>query len=591
MNKAPALYAKSSWALPTYAKLALLLLLLILTNLTFFQGMPLHKFLWLFGLESLAPASTDGGLPQQAQQAGHFRTLLGKLVPLLAVWGATFVGVTYAALDKRLWLRLAAAVLVACSSAFTMMYEKIAGAPLNLLDLIAMWNARHEAGRALGQFQYPALIGAAVGIVTFLLILWPARQNRFTQSATWHKLWIIPVLPMLVYGGLYYRNNGVYPFALPGQYNSATLTTLLAYEVATKDQPERKEVAWTAEQNRSVKHIVLVVDESIRADFLDLQPGNTTTPNLGRLSSQFINFGPAVSGGVCSNYSNALIRFGASRKDLTNSVNSNATIFAYAKKAGYRTVYIDAQAYNNARGHKIQNFMNLQEKGEIDGFNAISSTKVMEADYELNKIIAAELKSDTPVFIYANKNGAHFPYDDSYPADQAVHHPTQTEAGDTVASRLNSYRNSIDWTVDRWMVNLFDIADLSQAVMIYTSDHAQRFEPGKITHCQTDAVDPQTALVPLFVYAPKGSLADRFTAAALQLKYRASHFQIAPTVYELMGYKAADIATAYDESLLSGTTRPAEFTSGDIFGLFGNPVTFSPIDLSKPFPLPTASTQ
>ncbi len=112
----------------------------------------------------------------------------------------------------------------------------------------------------------------------------------------------------------------------------------------------------------------------------------------------------------------------------------------------------------------------------------------MDADYELNRIVAAELKSNTPVFIYANKNGAHFPYDDSYPADQAVHHPTQTEAGDTVTSRLNSYRNSIDWTVDRWMANLFNIADLSQAVMIYTSDHGQRFEPGKITHCQTDAV-------------------------------------------------------------------------------------------------------
>jgi glucan phosphoethanolaminetransferase (alkaline phosphatase superfamily) len=590
MNSSATSYKKHSWGVPIFVKIASLLLLLVLTNLTFFQGMPLHKFLWLFGLENFAPVTTEGGLPQQAEQAGHFQTLLGKLIPLLAVWGATFIGVAYAALDKRLWLRLAAALLVACSSAFTMMYEKIAGAPLNLLDLIAMWNARHEAGRALGQFQYPALVGAAVGIVTFLLILWPSRQNRITQSAAWRKMWIIPALPMLVYGGLYYKNNGVYPFALPGQYNSATLTTLLAYEVATKDSPERNAVAWTAEKNRSVKHIIVMVDESISADFVDLKPGNTTTPNLGKLSSNLIDFGPAVSGGVCSNYSNALLRFGASRKNLMNSVKTNATVFAYAKKAGYRTVYIDAQAYNNARGNKIQNFMNLREKGEIDGFYAISSKKVMEADYELNKIIAAELKSDIPVLIYANKNGAHFPYDDSYPAEEAVHHPTQTEAGDTVANRLNSYRNSIDWTVDRWMANLFNTVDLSQAVMIYTSDHAQRFEPGKITHCQTDSVDPRTALVPLFVYAPKGNWADRFAAAAPNLKNRASHFQIAPTVYELMGYNPADIAVVYDESLLNGTARPAEFTSGDVFGLFGNPVTFSPIDLSKPFPLPTGDT-
>jgi glucan phosphoethanolaminetransferase (alkaline phosphatase superfamily) len=590
MSMSRALNTKNPWALPTSLKLALLLVLLVLTNLTIFQGMPLHKFLWLFGLEGFAPATPEGGLPQQAQQAGHFKTLLGKLIPLMAVWGATFVGVVYAAFDGRLWLRLFAALLVACSSAFTMMYERIAGAPLNLLDLIAMWNARHEAGRALGQFQVPALIGAAVGIVTFLLILWPAKQSRVTTSATWRKLWIIPVLPMLVYGGLYYKNNGVYPFALPGQYNAATLSTLLAFEVATKDQPDRKDVEWKAEQSSSVNHILMVVDESIRADFIDLRPGNTTTPNLGKLSGRFVDFGPAVSGGVCSNYSNALLRFGASRKDLTNSVNTNPTIFAYAKKAGYRTVYIDAQAYNNARGHKIQNFMNLQEKSEIDGFYAISDTKVTEADYELNKIVAAELKANPRVFIYANKNGAHFPYDDSYPADQAVHHPTQTEAGDTVANRLNSYRNAIDWTVDRWMANLFETSDLSQTVMIYTSDHAQRFEPGKITHCQTDDVDPQTALVPLFVYAPQTNLADRFNAAAAQSENRASHFQIAPTVYELMGFKAADIQQLYDESLLTGTARPAEFTSGDVFGLFGNPVTSNPIDLSKPFPVPVEVT-
>jgi lipid A ethanolaminephosphotransferase len=591
MNRSSTAIAKSSWALPAFAKLALVVLLLVATNLSFLQGMPLHKFLWLFGLESWAPAPSDGGLPQQAQQAGHLQTLLGKLLPLLAVWSATFLGVAYAALDRRLWLRLTAALLVACSSAFTMLYEKIAGAPLNLLDLIAMWNARHEAGRAMAQFQNPAMIGVAIGVLTFLLICWPARQNRITQSAIWRRLSIVPVVPLLVYGSLYYKNNGVYPFPLPGQYNSATLATLLALEIATTDSPVRTEVSWTAQKDKGVKHIIVMVDESIRADFLDLRPGNKTTPNLGRLASGFVDFGPAASGAVCSNYSNALIRFGASRKDVTNSANTNATVFAYAKKAGYRTVYIDAQAYNNSRGHKIQNFMNLREKAEIDGFYEISSSKVMEADYELNKIVANELKADRPVFIYANKNGAHFPYDDSYPAEQAVHHPTQTEGGDTVGNRLNSYRNSIDWTVDRWMSDLFERADLSQAVMIYTSDHAQRFEPGKITHCQTDGADPQTALVPMFVYSVNGDLKDRFASAASQLRSRASHFQVAPTLYELMGYKTADIARMYDESLLMGSQRPAEFTSGDIFGLFGNSVTINTIELSRPFPLPVGETQ
>ncbi len=154
------------------------------------------------------------------------------------------------------------------------------------------------------------------------------------------------------------------PLPSPGNTTRQLSQPCLPLKLRQKISQSAKRLLGQQNRVRSVKHILVLVDESIRADFIDLQPGNTTTPNLGKLSNQLINFGPAVSGGVCSNYSNALMRFGASRKDLTNSVNSNATIFAYAKKAGYRTVYIDAQAYNNSRGHKIQNFMNLREKGE-----------------------------------------------------------------------------------------------------------------------------------------------------------------------------------------------------------------------------------
>jgi glucan phosphoethanolaminetransferase (alkaline phosphatase superfamily) len=571
-----------NWQIPVMLKIVLVIVLLIITNLTFFQGLPFEKLFRLLGLVAADPQVVDTvGEQAKTQGGGQLKALLEKLLPLIPIWIATFAGVAYAALDKRLWVRFGAAVLVAGSTGFTTLYEKVAEAPLTFLDIVTMWNARHEAGRAIEQYQVAVLLGAVFAIVSLIVILWPARQTRLSRSRLWRRLWIIPLLPVAVHAGVYYQNSGFYPFALPGQYNSAALGSLLAYQLNTQEVPARQPVAWAPIAGNGVKHIVVMVDESIRGDFIDLTPGNQATPHLAALSQQLLDFGPATSGGVCSNYSNALIRFGASRKDVVGSANTNATLFAYAKKAGYRTVYIDAQAYHIAVGHKIQNFMTVQEKSEIDGFYAIDTPDLPQADYELTKIIAKELKSDQPVFIYANKNGAHFPYDSTYPAGEAVFQPTQSEAGDTLAARINSYRNAISWSVDRWMKDFFEKVDLSNTVMIYTGDHGQRFEPGRLTHCQTTDVDPKTGLVPMLIHAPEGIVRDTLAKALALSKGRASHFQIAPTVYQLMGYRDADIVQRYDESFFAGTTRPAEFTVGDIFGLFGTPIVFQQIDLKQ----------
>ena len=88
--------------------------------------------------------------------------------------------------------------------------------------------------------------------------------------------------------------------------------------------------------------------------------------------------------------------------------------------------------------------MTLKEKATIDGFYLIRDVKADMADRELNDIVAKELQSSEPVFMYANKNGSHFPYDHAYPAAEAKFHPTMTEARiDTQAARIASYRNAI----------------------------------------------------------------------------------------------------------------------------------------------------
>jgi glucan phosphoethanolaminetransferase (alkaline phosphatase superfamily) len=138
------------------------------------------------------------------------------------------------------------------------------------------------------------------------------------------------------------------------------------------------------------------------------------------------------------------------------------------------------------------------------------------------------------------------------------------------------------------MGSLFATADLSNATVVYTSDHGQEFQPDSLTHCQVDTPDPRMGLVPLLVYTSDPSLRAQLQDGAKQLQDKTSQFQIAPTLMQLMGYRLEDIATVYDESLLMGTKREAAFTSGDVFGLFSSTVRSTLIDLSADYLEPEA---
>ena len=68
--------------------------------------------------------------------------------------------------------------------------------------------------------------------------------------------------------------------------------------------------------------------------------------------------------------------------------------------------------------------------------------------------------------------------------------------------------------------------------------------------------------------------------AALNLN-RATHFAIAPTLLELMGYSPADLNTIYTASLFEPITDEPGFTSGDIFGIFSDKYYTTALDRAR----------
>jgi glucan phosphoethanolaminetransferase (alkaline phosphatase superfamily) len=508
-------------------------------------------------------------------EQGRFETL----IPYIAILLVSVVAIFVIGLQPKLWVRLPLTALICLSTAIAWGYASASKSELNVFEFLSLWNARHESGRA-ANFYFDHIVGAAGVFVASMIILNMPGSIRGGAAKWFTRLAPLSLAPAALIAGVVYLKAGGGSQAMPPQFAPIAISALAGFKIATQEIPDRLTVTWQPDTKAPKSNIVLLIDESVVADFIDLTPGNLSTPKLATYRDRFVDFGRAVSAGDCSNYSNAMLRLAASRSDLVNSVNTSPTIWQYAKRAGYRTVFIDGQAGNISNPGLLQNFMSMREKSQIDVFHAIRGVAAHEADNILSDLIAKELKSDRPTFIYANKNGAHFPYDDAYPAEAGKYFPTMTTANaDTETTRIVSYRNAVAWSVDQFMDRLMQTADFSKTVLIYTSDHGQGFDTHTLTHCVVDNPNPQMAVVPLLAMAADSEVQSKLRSGATANWGRASHFQIIPTLLDLMGYRANDIATRYDENLYVATKHPPEFTSGDVFGLFSKSVRWWPVDL------------
>jgi lipid A ethanolaminephosphotransferase len=511
---------------------------------------------------------------------GRLTTLLG----FLGLWALSLACLFIAAFQPNRWLRAAWASVIAASTAVGFTFRQASGSDLTIMDVLSLWSARHEAERATEFYGTELVLLLVLLVIGFAVIAAPPAPVGSVKRRWLTRLAWAPILPIACIASIVLYKDGGGSQALPMQFAPLSVAGVSGVAIAAAPIPKRKPVAWQP-HDPPVRRIVVIVDESIRGDYIDWSPGNPQTPELARRRDRLVDHGPAASGGVCSHYANALLRFMADGQGLGRQLLANPTVWSYARKAGFRTVFVDAQAAFNRNPGKLQNFMTPDEVKDIDGFHAVPDTVPPHAlDERLLDIVLEELRSPGPVFIYANKNGAHFPYDKTYPASETVFAPNMGAAPADPASRLNSYRNAVRWTVDHFFKRLLDEVDLSDTAIIYTSDHGQNFDPRRLSHCTVERPDSREALVPLLTMTGHEGLRARLAAGAEDNRHRATHFLIAPTVLELLGYPVDRIRQAYGSgSLFTRSDDAPMFTSGDVFNLFSSKVRLHAIDLAQPY--------
>jgi lipid A ethanolaminephosphotransferase len=338
--------------------------------------------------------------------------------------------------------------------------------------------------------------------------------------------------------------------------------TAVQWSLSGVQHVPREEISYQAPNGaKPANNVVLIIDESIRADHLSLNGYNRpTTPRLDELAEQtglVYNWGTAAAGATCSADSNHLLITGvfisaADDPDFRDEMKRYPTIFQYAKAMGYQTAYLDAQTlylWNGLSPEDLHFVDQWLTKDDLGGG--------LDVDQKAADWIFQTISHSTGNFIVLNKQGAHYLYENSYPGSEAIWGPIPADYHQQPELVRNPYDNSIRYTVNGFFEHLFaGEAAYENTVYVYTSDHAQTlFENGvDWLHCNYTRTE---ASVPLMLI---GRL-----PAELDLSYPAGHANIFATLLDLMQVPEEARLHEYAPSLFAaGTARavPRFFLSG-----------------------------
>jgi len=446
-------------------------------------------------------------------------------------------------------------------------YTKITGVHLNHLYMRLLWVERGAMPDGY-EFFSPLLLETCVWLIPLTLILMLPPPKGLSLGMKGGALSVAALL--LTFSVIFNDQKLVSAFPPPFVFPVA-IGKVLADTGPVKNISG--EVLQSPAMMTPVRHIVLIVDESVRGDVLQLnRPDLDNTPYLA--SKKLINYGVAVSGANCSFASRVMLRFGLRRSDFGDSgikdIYNRPSVWKYAARAGYRTTVIEAR--EGQRGFYMQG----NEAPFINNYVEVSESASNYRDVLIADRLKKELQDPRPSFILVNKFGTHSPYDSAFPPLYHGVHKKMVTQRELVKEKFRdrteledraefererdalrvAYGNAVLWSVDGFFSKLRDGMDLRNVLMIYTSDHGQSLMDGgqRLSHCSDGTAQVGEGLVPLVAMTGVPDINAALTKAAALGKNQYSHFEIFPTLLRSMGYARNWVAREYGPSLFD---RPA----------------------------------
>jgi glucan phosphoethanolaminetransferase (alkaline phosphatase superfamily) len=481
-----------------------------------------------------------------------------KRLPVTIIYSSVcilaFVGFVIAIFIRTAVVRVPLMLIMLIGWAFELSILDVTGVPSSQDLYWVLWQERAMALEALHNYvPYVIRDWALVMILGIVLCASPAR--RFSVSAIFG---LLPVVSgALVASVIVYTKGGTQIFPIPfGTFSNAAIVLVSASNstssvakpplnfdpAPSRDLAINNDVKIESRVHPIFNKIVMIMDESVRGDYLSLNGAVYNTTPFLKATDHLVNFGVASSGANCSIISRTMFRFGIRQSDLPNGWReglNRPTFWQFAHRAGYKTVHIDAWYGPLTLGNGFP----LAERALIDSnINIINNPSYLRDQMLVDQLLDT-LKDGRPAFIYVEKFGVHFPYSDKYPLDfHALPTPLESHTDWSVDTFLGlhdepteheiaHYPSAIAWSVDEFFRKLLPVVDLSNTLIVYTSDHGQSLLPGRFAHCSmAQAVPRGEEYVPLFAITSVPEFEQGLEKGAAHGFDQFSHFEIFPTL-------------------------------------------------------------
>ncbi len=485
-----------------------------------------------------------------------------------SAWLFSLIGLIMLSLMENSFQKILLVIIFAIFGLFIDLNYTIMGDTITVEAMSFLWSEKSYFSQAVSMYWILSIIPLCRMMLYIAVSLYPVKS--LSGKIKWRKI-SVPLIAAIFL--IYHFSSkidgkgidGLPAYISPLPFFASVLKVNIEYKVTP-----RREVEIPLVGQGKIDNIVVIVDESIRGDFIDLNYLRHTTPYLLTIKDQIINYGLAMSSYNRSNGSNAILRMGIGPAEFSGpngrALFSNPLIWQYAHKAGYKTIFMDAQM------DRFNDYMDSDEARYIDSLNWVKSrdgkeSKDHAAAWKLRELI----KTPGKKLIYLVKMGAHFHYEGAYPAEQRIFSPVMEQGVPTTDREklVNSYRNAIRWNVNEFFKILLTDISLKNTVIIYTSDHAQNLFDDKtrdtmLLHGRSKNSIPQEAIVPMLVFTNDENMRRLFGSMVSVNHNKCTHYQIFPTVLYMMGYDKKRVVDEYFQTLFDPVSAPVGYTEGNV---------------------------
>lgn len=435
-------------------------------------------------------------------------------------------------LQKRLLMTML--TVISLSALVDLSYEQILGGNLNPEAMSWMITESRQMTTAMMEFSFAFCIAISRVVFMIFLLIFSRKILRVSLKFSTipvklvtKRAALISALAMMILPGEILRAANLPQGNETNAYSMALYALVSVYpQRAVLDDklligPNHAEkIIWLVDESVSARGVALALSASV-------------------LVHGPIDFGEVASMANCSAPSNAALRWGVDVQHVNprSDLRTTPSIWAYAKRAGYRTTLIDGQVSGVP-----QNMIWKPERILIDDFSPAQSG--IDTDLMIAEKLNVVLKQSGLDFIYVVLRGAHYAYEGNYPKGSMPDN----------SSLLEKYLEAIRYSKLGFFDKMFLGVDRSRVAVIYTSDHGQHLEINKLPHCSlTPSADEFS--VPLLLFLPKQTMSDLGIGSVASYLEGRSHSQIFPTSLWLMGYDSKFAEANYDSLLNKPTNR------------------------------------